>query len=399
MSAAQSSPSRSPKVVKVDLRLPDIDDRRIPVWSLTRHAVTITMAVFGCVVVAAAVTLTFVSFEVTVSANGVLEPAVVIPARPLVSGTVASVLVRTGDRVDVGDPLLKLDTVASATSVRDVREQISGMNLEIDRMRLAGPIERDRAAAALAEAQARASRARTALRSTMAAFSVTGDIDSIVRAANSRIHIGLDGATADYVAAEAEVDASRASVASAGLFSLDLAQKRVEMERLRIRLSELQLNLARMTVVAPTAGVVLSDQPERLLHAAVSPGEPTIEVADLNRWQANLSVSEADVHRVHVADRADVEIPALSAMNANHLRGHVLSVGWQAGHPGSTAEPATQIGGYRLVVGFDSGEVASTVAGALRRGYLARAKVVTQSESALSILLGRTKEKIAGLRQ
>lgn len=388
------------------LRLPELDERGIPGARLVRRVVVLTLgaAVALIVVIAAAVSL--LTMEVTVQGTGTLEPARVWPVRAQVAGTVAEVLVAGGDTVRAGQALVRLDTLGAALALTQLEAQAAGQRVERERLTRATPIERRQAEVALGQATARVLGARAALRQRLAEFSLGGDVDSVLASHRWGTHVALDGAVADHEAAQGEVAGAQAQLARAALSPLDAVKQAFDERRLAAQVAEQRAALARGVMAAPAAGVVLTDQTERLQGAAVRAGETVLEVADVGTWRATLAVRERDVHRVRAGDRATVEIPALAALRDEPVRAWVVRV---AAEPvgvvgpvgGDRAPPAAAPGApgpgtYRVVLALDRVQVDSLGLDVVRRGYGVRARIVTRRVRAVVLVREWLRDRVRG---
>jgi multidrug resistance efflux pump len=129
-------------------------------------------------------------------------------------------------------------------------------------------------------------------------------------------------------------------------------------------------------------GVVLSEQLENLVGIALREGDQLLEVGDVSAWRANLSVSEDDVHRIRIGDPVSIEIPAFASVANDRFRGRVVSVATQisaGGAPGGATTSSYFLSGYRVMAALDPVAPDDEKSGALRRGYVVRAKIITRS--------------------
>lgn len=378
------------------VRLPDLDDDRIPGWRFTRHVVAWTLGVFIVLCIIAIVVASVLTMKVTVSADGVLEPAAIWPVRSTESGLLTTILVQTGDSVDAGQIVARLDSMEAWAAVADLESQLRKIRIERDRAMRSAPIDVQRAQSGVTSAEAHVLRARTLLRQRMVDFMISGDPDSIATTVDGRVHVGLDVPSADLMTAQSELGAARAQLAATGLSEFDVASNTNELDRLERLLAKSRIRAARQVIRAPASGVVLTEQLELLRGRAVIAGESLFEIADTRQWRATLNVGERDVYRVHVGDTVDIEIPAFAAMADNHVRGRVEAVGWQASAPGqpSGAAGGTVAGLYRVVVRIDSRERSSPIIDVgLRRGYAVHGEIITRSERALALLVEHFRDR------
>ena len=98
--------------------------------------------------------------------------------------------------------------------------------------------------------------------------------------------------------AQAEIRLSGAEGGLQELSRFDREKLGTQMEQLAAQIAATRERLSRLTVRAPTDGVVLTEQMERLPGAFVREGDQIMELADLKDWRVLLSVSERDVKKV-----------------------------------------------------------------------------------------------------
>ncbi|HEV8445516.1 MAG TPA: efflux RND transporter periplasmic adaptor subunit [Gemmatimonadaceae bacterium] len=340
-----------------------------------------------------------VTMRVTIDGDGIVEPVAVWTARPLEGGVLTRVFVHTGDTVRVGQVVAQLDSTAAWSSARDLGSQVATLQIELDRLTQSAPVELERSRIAVADAEARLARARTDLRQRMADFGISGDADSVARASGSRIHVGLDGPSADFMSAEAALANARTQVSTAALDTFDIQHKREELSRARLALTTSREHLRRLRITAPASGVVLTDQLDQLTGLAVAAGQPVLDIADLSHWHATLGVSERDVYRISVGDTADIEIPAFAALPVDRFQGHVESVGFQPANAagGSQTLPGAQVAGYRVTVRLDSIDLGASSRNGMRRGYVVHGKIISKAERAFKVFLEEIRDRVRGV--
>jgi multidrug resistance efflux pump len=377
-------------------KLPSFGAHLIPGLRHARTAVRGVLWVFAGLALTAMVASTLLVVRITVQGDGVLEPETVRRVRVAEPGLITGVLAKTGDTVQMGQVLVTLDTVQSSVRMREAQLQEDALRNEIEVLTRSIPISRERAVARVASAEARVSLARASLRQRMAEFGMFGDPDSLVSVSPTRTHVGMDGAVAEYVAAIAARSEVTAETLSLSLADLEIAHKRIELNRVSARSPELLRQRDGLSVRSPSLGVVVTEDVRDKLGAVVAPGELILEVADLDRWRAIVTLSERDAHRVRVGDTADVEILALASRENSRFQGTVRSVGRQPAANGSTATGAStnpSMGGrYRADIGFNSTSL-SGVQPLLRRGYFVRARVASRRGTVLTLVREYVRER------
>jgi multidrug resistance efflux pump len=376
--------------------LPPIGNERVPAWRLTRNAVRVALAVVAIFVLGAVLTSLVVVATVTVEGEGVLEPVTTWPIRPIEGGVVARVDVRTGDTVHAGQPLIHLDATNAGSTVADLESQLAEAKIDLERLTQSAPIDRTRFQAVVDEADARVIATRAALRGAMVPFGVRGDVDSLARAAMHRTHVGLDAPSAELLAAEASAAQARAQLAALDLAPMDLDRRRAEVRRIAERLRAARLHLGRYVVRAPATGVVLTDRLDQMVGALAQPGQSLLDLAVLDAWHATLFVTQRDVHRIHIGDRADVELPALAGLPVDRFSGSVVYVGWEPDAASTKPTPTTE--GYRVDVALsDSGEMRRLGGGVLRRGYVTHGRIAVRRGRIFELIVAFLREQKRGL--
>ncbi len=377
-------------------KLPSFGAHLVPGLRHVRTAVRGVLWVFAGLALTAMVASALLVVRVTVQGDGVLEPETVRRVRVAEPGLITGVLAKTGDTVQMGQVLVILDTVQIMVGLREAQLQEDVLRNEIEVLTRSIPISRGRAVAHFASAEARVSLARASLRQRMAEFGVFGDPDSLVLVSSTRTHVGMDAAVAEYAAAIAARSEAAAETLSLSLADLEIAHKRIELNRVRARLPALLRQRDGLSVRSPSLGVVVTDDVHDKLGAVVAPGELILEVAELDRWRAIVTLSERDAHRVRVGDTADVEILALASRENSRFQGTVRLVGRQPAANGSSATGASgnpSMGGrYRADIGFNSTSL-SGVQPLLRRGYFVRARVASRQGTILTLLKEYVRER------
>jgi multidrug resistance efflux pump len=234
--------------------------------------------------------------------------------------------------------------------------------------------------------EARLSSARAALLQRMVEHGFGTSVDSLLRAYRPGAHVVLDQAVGEVRAAESELRLNASEADMLALRSFDEARAAAEMDRLQSQIEEMRERTARTILTAPGAGVVLTEQLERLSGAFVREGETLMEIAERGEWRVTMGVNERDVNRIRLGDPVRFEIRAFSERDRRQLQGRVVHV---AGEPGTAGEagtvaPATPSataapGSYRVVAELDPGALDPEAVERLRRGYTVEASVVTRS--------------------
>lgn len=229
-----------------------------------------------------------------VSANGKVYPEIEVKVSSDVSGEIVDLPVIEGDSVRKGQVLVKI--------YADVYGSM-----------------RDKANAALSQAQAQQANSSAAL----AAYKAKLDQNKLAYDRNKELFAQkvvsrsefetaegtYRSALADYNAAVEQVNSNRFAVASA-----------------RAGLTEANTNLNRTTIVAPMNGIVSllpMKKGERVVGTAQMTGTEIMRIADLNTMEVQVDVGENDIPRVKYNDTAIIEV---DAYNNRKFKGIVTQI-------------------------------------------------------------------------
>lgn len=274
--------------------LPEFEEKPTFGGRMVRRTVTLTLGGLLGLALASVLVLSFVRVEITVEATGVLEPLHVWKVHSLSSGPIREVPVRSGQRVEAGQTLGRLDGFQLET--------------ELDRRRL--------------EARHKRHRPET---------------------------------------------------------------PRAEMELLEQAILSAEERLQRLTVVAPEAGIVLSEGLEEMRGAYVSEGQLLFEVGSEGAWKAVLEVPEREIDPIQIGDPVRLEVPALVEAGQwmrEPLPAEVTFVGSELLE---TSTPSRGL--YRVLASLDTDRISPRELERFRRGMTVEARVVTRSVPAIDLVV------------
>ncbi|HEU0014102.1 MAG TPA: efflux RND transporter periplasmic adaptor subunit [Longimicrobium sp.] len=409
--------SAEPAKKVLPLRLPDLGDAGHPGARFVKRAVSV---MFGSLLllIGSGLLITFlVRMDVTVKGNGTLEPVRIWPVRAQSAGPIRDVLVRTGDTVSQGQPMLRLDELTLQAQLDGLEAQYRSARIDRDRAVASAPLERQQQVQKLDRARSRLTTTRATLLQRMVEHGVGTNVDSLLAAYRPGQHVMLDQAVGEVRSAEADIRLSGAEADMLTLKSFDREKSAAEMQRLEVQIREARERLNRAAIVSPIHGVVLTEQIERLAGSYTREGEQLLEVADLAEWRVTMMVPERQIHKIKVGDLVKVEVQAFDQKDRDHLRGRVIHVasdpgggspgagagagagggGAGGGMPGGGAPGGAAGGGggsYRVVAALDRGQLDRAGLQKFRRGYSVKVYVVTRSGRIIDLLLNRVREKL-----
>lgn len=374
----------------IPLRLPDLGDEGQPGGRFVKRAVSVTLGVIALLILAGILTSMLVSMDVTVKSAGVLEPVNIWPIRAQAAGPVHEVLVRSGDTVQAGDTVIRLDALALETQLSQLEAQHAAARIDRDRSLAGTPMERRQQLERRDAAQARLTSARALLLQRMVEHGFGTNMDSLLAVWRPGGHVTLDQAVGDVRSAEADIRLNSTETDMLSLRSYDERRAVTEMNRLDAQIREARERIQRMAITTPSGGVVLTEQLERLAGSYVREGETLMEIGELGEWRVTMLVPERDVHKINLGDRVRLEVQAFGQRERRQLEGRVTHASAEPfGAPGggsssstgaaAAAPTPTAPGLYRVVASLDRGQLHREELDRFRRGYSVQANVVTRS--------------------
>jgi multidrug resistance efflux pump len=346
------------------------------------RAVSLTLGLFSLLLAGATAAAVTIRMNVTVDGSGVLQPARVWSVRSAETGVVRDVLVRMGDTVRAGQAIARLDTEQLASELDQLRSRRRVLELDLRLARTSVPLEARSVAERSAGADAELVRANAALRQRLVEHDFEPDIEAVRRTYRVGANVAVDGALAAVMTAEAAARAARIEAERLGLKSIEQSRQQELMAEIDVQIATARQRLARQTLYAPAAGVVLTDGLERLSGTVLKEGDALLEIGGDDDWRAELQVAERDVSRIRVGDGVQVELRAFGRVNAPEIRGRVLTVGAEP-TPGVT-QGENRV--FPVTVRLDRGDLEAVGLERLRRGYTANARVVTRSERLINLI-------------
>lgn len=366
------------------LKLPGIPDVENAGTNIVRRIVTLTFGIMALLFVVAALAGTLIEIDITIDAQGTLEPVTVQPVRAQETSVVLDVPVTTGDTVTTGEVLARLDSLDLTSQIARLRADRDAQWYALQRARALQPIERDEQQFQTEQARAQLIAARAELREQLANYGYPTDIDEVLETYDTGEHIAIDRALSEVIRSQSALNASRKAVDRLGLARFDLRQQEAQIQKLDAQIATLEARLDRLVLRAPTDGVILTEQVERLPGRLVRQGDILFEVAEIDEWRVQLLVGQQDIHEIKLGDEAKLEIVAFKSEKKNLLFGRVESVasepmGRATTDPSAGAGPLAGRGMYRVTVVLDESEIESVGRARLREGYTVEGKIITRS--------------------
>ncbi|WP_437475946.1 efflux RND transporter periplasmic adaptor subunit [Sorangium sp. So ce1014] len=241
----------------------------------------------------------------------VTEPCIVLPFRRVdvrahIEGLVAEILVDEGDHVRVGDVLARLDAHDLDTALLRAHAEIERRRAELAKVR-AGPrqeeIDQTRASVAARAHDVQFAETEAKRRSALFAAQVeTAERkDSALR--------DLAVKRKDLAMVEAEL---RLLLAGSRQEEVDAAV--AELELAKIELQDLERRRERLTIVAPSDGIVVTPKLREHVAQSVRAGDTLCEVEDLRKARIEIFVPEREMDVVTLGQPTAVKVQSYPLM-------------------------------------------------------------------------------------
>jgi HlyD family secretion protein len=231
--------------------------------------------------------------------NGRIE-APSVDLAPKVTGRVAAVAVREGDRVKAGDVLVRLDLGDTALIVERDRRAVESAEARLRDLEAGSR----RAEIRAAEAEVADRRAALALAEAEAAR------QALLRSKKAGTQRDLDRAETELARAKAALAASeqRLALLEEGFRREQTRQARAELARARTVLGQSEILVREAEIRAPADGIVLHRlaEPGQLL----GPGQPALTLAFAGRLYVRTFVPEPRLGHVRPGLAVDVRVDA-----------------------------------------------------------------------------------------
>ncbi len=272
-----------------------------------------------------------------IDGNMVAGPGVVEPAdretrvAGSVSGRIARLAVREGQRVQAGELLIELDATVERAAMAVVQAELQTAQADLARTRQGS--RREDIEAANAEADAASARAQLSgsvlQRQQTLAPSGAITVDELDR---SRRQAEVDAITA-------RVSDARRRSTRAGSRVEDIAASRARVVAAQARLNQQQAAIDRLSIRAPIAGEIL--QVRYRVGEYYSPGgaDALIVMGDTNTLRARMDVDERDIARVRVGQ---VGFATADAWPGRRFAGHVVEVARRMGRKNVRTDDPTE---------------------------------------------------------
>jgi HlyD family secretion protein len=234
--------------------------------------------------------------SIDLTASGYVQADISSKVAPKLPGRVASVHVKQGERVELGQILLELDPADEKANIQTAQSQVSASLAQAQSARARGAV----AEAQLQEAVVQATRERRLADERVVGFAAADDLEARVSSLRQ------------------SVDAAKAEARAAG----------AQAQALQSQVNALQTSLGNLTLRAPISGTVINRPPQVGEYVGPQPPGVTVDmggirIADFTTMLVETDIPEGRLGQVKVGGPAEI---VLDAYPDRRYRGKVREV-------------------------------------------------------------------------
>jgi multidrug efflux pump subunit AcrA (membrane-fusion protein) len=360
------------------ITLPDIEVKKNFGIRFVTRAVSLTFIILGTAIVIAIIIAFTVHMDMTIDAEGILEPSGIYHIHSPAQSMIRKVLVSSGQEVNLNQPLVILDSIQIKKTLLDIQSQIASSKNSLEEKAVKAEFDKRQNQLSLEKSEAQLLSSKASFRDRMSGFYPHADIDSIMHNFKPGVNITLDYAMAEIQSAETDIKLKKLTIESQDLNKYDIEETRINLNKLNEQERFLKEQLKNTIIQSPISGIVLSEGINDLQSNETSEGAFLFDVADFNSWNAVLFVSEKDIHQIKYQDKVKLELNALeSSENHDLYEANVTSIGVE---PITVKDKYSNFAGlYRVSVKITPEGMKKLDLSKLKYGYKVQGKIITDS--------------------
>lgn len=261
-----------------------------------RYRVLIGLAIIAAV-------LFFGVWELKVSSNFRLLPFSRASIRAGVAGIIHEIYVKEGEDVEMGDPIVRLDTTGLTADIKKIEAETAKRRAELELL-VKGPIKEE-----IVRLQKLVERERTKVSFSEKEFRRISELyekNLIAPVEYERAQEQSNIALKELEHAESDLD-----VLLAGSRPEEIDAARAEIARLQAESVYLAEQIGRTEIRSPITGVVATHRFMERLKEHVDVGDKICEIVDCSTVILEISVSEKDVAEVEIGQRVKLKTRSL----------------------------------------------------------------------------------------
>lgn len=374
-------------VEKKIYKLPEIKSRYSS--RLVSKVVSITFLVIAILLVISAIVVTFVRINVTIDASGLLEPTEPVYLHSPLEGEIKKVFAKGGVGFKKGDLLIEFDSIRLNDQIEKLKSDLAIKKIDYKLKLESIPLEVNQNEQKKKQAEAQLLKAKANLRDKVQSFFPGANIDSLMNTYKKGTHIALDYALSDIISAEVSLDGIQSTESI-------MKQKKLEEESALLEIKQIEKNIERQSeylmhtkVIAPFDGIMLTEEPEKLVGSFVNEGTSLVEICMIGSWKAYLSVGEKDVYELSLGDSVKIEVKAMKQSEDYMLiPGKVTAI---SAVPTQNQISQTSTGQYRVEVIFDN-KITKEYLSKFKKGFTIDAKIIKETDKIINVVIKNIKK-------
>ncbi len=368
------------------LSLPEIKTTKGTAVRFIDKAITITFSILMFIVLLSITIFYFVQMELTVDAEGILEPNEIMQIHVPESGIIKEVFVKSGDSITVGQPIAILDSTKLLNSLINIISGISTNNNEKDRIKSKVKFEREQNKNLLKKAEAQLIRAKASFRDRLTNFFVSPNVDSIYENYKIGSNITLDYSMAEILIAESDIENINLEIKKLELKEFELNDLKIKLTKLYQEKDILENKLNNVLIKSPLSGTILTENVSELKNNYFSEGSFLLTIGQKDKWNAVLFVNERDIHQVKTTNRVKIELNALQSTEDFELYdAEVISLASEKIN--SIDKYSNYNGLYRITTRILMNQKNNLDFTKLKYGYQVKGKIITDSGRIFELLI------------
>ena len=256
------------------------------------------------------------SFEQTVQATGILEPANKLKVRAEVEGNLREKRVKDGDRVTKGQVLLAIDQLKLKTEVTNAEIRLKRLQNNLKSLvENSGPYEEAQSKNNLEKVRISLDYAEKNLETMKRLFGQ----EVVTRRQLEEAERTYESSKLDYGVSKQQVQFQKEK------FAKDVQEMKGEVQIAEAEVKEAKRRFNLAIITAPIAGSIVEDIIKEKKYVGF--GEEVFAIGDLTQFNAKVKVDELDISKVKIGQLATISSDAFKDAK---LPGQVIEIAAQA---------------------------------------------------------------------
>lgn len=187
------------------ISLPDIEVKKNFGIRFITKAVSITFIILAAATLVALIIVFTVHMDMTIDADGILEPSGIYHIHSPAQSMIKKVLVSSGKEVSLDQPLVILDSTQIQKALIDIQFQMASYKNTLEEKTTKAEFDKKENELSLEKSEAQLLSSKASFRDRMSGYFPHADIDSLMHNFKPGINVTLDYAMAEIKSAETDI--------------------------------------------------------------------------------------------------------------------------------------------------------------------------------------------------